>query len=76
MRQTNAQPIRHALAAVLANCPLCDTSLVVSHIIPGPAGLEHWTLRCTRCGHIHQDAVDTLRPASSQIAQVPAQISI
>jgi uncharacterized Zn finger protein len=43
----------------LSDCPLCGTHLVVNRIVPGPAGLEHWTLRCTRCGHIHQDAVST-----------------
>ena len=51
----------------LSDCPQCDTHLVVQRIIPGPAGLEYWTLRCTRCGHIHQEAVAASRSASSQI---------
>ncbi|WP_291688087.1 hypothetical protein [Bradyrhizobium sp.] len=56
-------------ATALPDCPLCSTRLVVQRIIPGRLGLEHWTLRCTKCGHIHQDAVDTssrshTRPAS------------
>jgi uncharacterized Zn finger protein len=38
------------------------TPLVVQQIIPGRLGLEHWTLRCTKCGHIHQDAIDTSSP--------------
>ena len=49
-------------AAALPDCPLCSTRLVVQRIIPGRLGLEHWTLRCTKCGHIHQDAVDTSSP--------------
>jgi uncharacterized Zn finger protein len=42
----------------LPDCPLCCTRLVIQKIIPGRLGLEHWTLRCTNCGHVHQDAVD------------------
>jgi hypothetical protein len=49
-------------AMALPDCPLCGTRLVVQHIIPGRLGLEHWTLRCTKCGHIHQDAIDTSSP--------------
>ena len=49
-------------AMALPDCPLCGTRLVVQRIIPGRLGLEHWTLRCTKCGHIHQDAVDTSSP--------------
>jgi transcription elongation factor Elf1 len=49
-------------ATALPDCPLCGTRLVVQRIIPGRLGLEHWTLRCTKCGHIHQDAIDTSSP--------------
>jgi uncharacterized Zn finger protein len=42
----------------LPDCPLCCTRLTIQRIIPGRLGLEHWTLRCRKCGHIHQDAVD------------------
>jgi uncharacterized Zn finger protein len=49
-------------ATDLPDCPLCGTRLVVQRIIPGRLGLEHWTLRCTKCGHIHQDAVDKSSP--------------
>ena len=49
-------------ATALPECPLCGTRLVVQQIIPGRLGLEHWTLRCTKCGHIHQDAIDTSSP--------------
>jgi uncharacterized Zn finger protein len=49
-------------AMELPDCPLCSTPLVVQRIIPGRLGLEHWTLRCTKCGHIHQDAIDRSTP--------------
>ena len=31
--------------------------LAVLRIIPGRAGAEYWTMRCTRCGGIHLDIV-------------------
>ena len=43
--------------AVLSNCPQCDADLVVLRIIPGKAGSEYWTMRCTKCGGIHLDIV-------------------
>jgi uncharacterized Zn finger protein len=43
--------------AVLCNCPQCDDDLVVLRVIPGRAGSEYWTLRCTGCGGIHLDIV-------------------
>ena len=42
---------------VLSNCPDCSASLAVLRIIPGRAGAEYWTMRCTRCGGIHLDIV-------------------
>jgi uncharacterized Zn finger protein len=42
---------------VLSNCPDCGTSLAVLRIIPGRAGAEYWTMRCTRCGGIHLDII-------------------
>ena len=41
----------------LSNCPDCDAELALLRIIPGKAGAEYWTLRCTRCGGIHLDIV-------------------
>jgi hypothetical protein len=43
--------------AVLSNCPQCDADLAVLRIIPGRAGAEYWTMRCTKCGGIHLDIV-------------------
>ncbi|MEH2613942.1 hypothetical protein [Bradyrhizobium sp. AZCC 1693] len=42
---------------VLSNCPDCCASLAVLRVIPGRAGAEYWTMRCTRCGGIHLDIV-------------------
>jgi uncharacterized Zn finger protein len=42
---------------VLSNCPDCSASLAVLRIIPGRAGAEYWTMRCTRCGGVHLDIV-------------------
>jgi uncharacterized Zn finger protein len=49
---------------VLSSCPECDAGLAVLRIIPGRAGCEYWTLRCTRCGGIHLDIVKD--PTASQ----------
>jgi uncharacterized Zn finger protein len=52
--------------AVLSNCPQCEADLAVLRVIPGRAGCEYWTLRCTRCGGIHLDIVQA--PPLPQIA--------
>ena len=67
-KSSHAKSIPHAAALALPDCPLCSTRLVVQQIIPGRLGLEHWTLRCTKCGHIHQDAVDTASPPQAPSA--------
>jgi uncharacterized Zn finger protein len=46
---------------VLSTCPDCTASLSVLRIIPGRAGAEYWTMRCTRCGGIHLDIVKPTR---------------
>jgi uncharacterized Zn finger protein len=43
---------------VLENCPDCSAALSVLRIIPGRAGAEYWTMRCTRCGGIHLDIIN------------------
>jgi uncharacterized Zn finger protein len=58
-------------ATAPSDCPLCGTQLVVQQIIPGRLGLEHWTLRCTKCGHIHQDAIDTSSPPHNNRSSPP-----
>jgi uncharacterized Zn finger protein len=46
------------VTTTLSTCPDCDASLAVLRIIPGRAGAEYWTLRCTHCGGIHLDIVN------------------
>jgi DNA-directed RNA polymerase subunit M/transcription elongation factor TFIIS len=46
----------------LTNCPDCQADLAVLRIIPGRAGDEYWTMRCTRCGGIHLDIVGAKSP--------------
>jgi hypothetical protein len=50
---------------VMSNCPQCSASLAVLRIIPGKAGAEYWTMRCTRCGGIHLDIVKADSPAAT-----------
>ena len=47
---------------VRSNCPDCRSRLSVLRIIPGRAGSEYWTLRCTRCGGIHLDIIKAELP--------------
>ncbi|MBR1213789.1 hypothetical protein [Bradyrhizobium sp. JYMT SZCCT0180] len=56
-----AQPSRQ----VMSNCPQCSASLAVLRIIPGKAGAEYWTMRCTKCGGIHLDIVQADSPAAT-----------
>ncbi|SHL22379.1 hypothetical protein SAMN05444159_5359 [Bradyrhizobium lablabi] len=44
--------------AVLSSCPQCEAHLAVLRVIPGRAGCEYWTMRCTRCGGIHLDIIE------------------
>jgi len=39
---------------VYRRCDRCRGATMVQRITPSQPGYEHWTLRCTRCGHIHQ----------------------
>jgi uncharacterized Zn finger protein len=54
---SEAAPALPAQAARLTNCPDCQADLAVLRIIPGRAGAEYWTMRCTKCGGIHLDIV-------------------
>jgi hypothetical protein len=40
-------------------CLKCQSRMEVQRIITARSGFEHWTLRCTRCGHIHEAQVPT-----------------
>jgi len=38
-------------------CPQCQAPALVQRATVGRSGFEHWTLRCTKCGHIHEAQV-------------------
>jgi hypothetical protein len=57
MLESDVKPAASPAVAVLSNCPQCDADLAVLRIIPGRAGSEYWTMRCTKCGGIHLDIV-------------------
>ncbi|SHN67837.1 hypothetical protein [Bradyrhizobium erythrophlei] len=46
-------------ADVRSNCPDCEGQLRVLRVIGGRAGAEYWTMRCTHCGGIHLDIVNS-----------------
>jgi hypothetical protein len=37
-----------------SRCGRCQGPTKVQRITPARTGFEHWTLRCTECGHINQ----------------------
>jgi hypothetical protein len=39
---------------VRPRCPLCQARMKIQRVAPGRLGFEHWTLRCTMCGLIHE----------------------
>ena len=41
-----------------SRCDRCSGVTMVQRITPSRPGYEHWTLRCARCGHIHQKQVE------------------
>src|SRR5882757_6431606 len=59
------RPATPSARQVMSNCPQCSASLVVLRIIPGKAGAEYWTMRCTKCGGIHLDIVKADSPAAA-----------
>ena len=62
MPASEAAATSSAQASRLTNCPDCQADLTVLRIIPGRAGAEYWTMRCTRCGGIHLDIVEAKSP--------------
>ena len=56
---------------VRTDCPDCRGGLAVMRVIPGRAGSEYWTMRCTICGGIHLDIVNP-RHAVPAAAAEPA----
>jgi Zn finger protein HypA/HybF involved in hydrogenase expression len=58
----SSKPAQPSSTQVMSNCPQCSASLAVLRIIPGKAGAEYWTMRCTKCGGIHLDIVKADSP--------------
>jgi hypothetical protein len=51
---TNQLSPRHT---VRPRCPLCLAGMKVQCVSPGRPGFEYWTLRCGKCGLIHEAQV-------------------
>jgi uncharacterized Zn finger protein len=58
MPQIETEPSSSRPPPVRSDCPQCAAHLVVLRVIGGRrAGVEYWTMRCTRCGGIHLEIV-------------------
>jgi uncharacterized Zn finger protein len=40
--------------ALRPRCSMCRARMEVLRVVPGRPGFEHWTIRCRRCGLIHE----------------------
>lgn len=45
-------------AVARPRCPQCQALSLVQRATAARPGFEHWTLRCTKCGHIHEASVE------------------
>jgi uncharacterized Zn finger protein len=59
MTPPHVKPIPLPSVPVLTKCPQCKAPLAILRVIAGKAGSEYWTMRCTRCGGIHLDIVNS-----------------
>jgi hypothetical protein len=53
---TNKLSPRHI---VQPRCPMCQAQMDVQRVLLGRPGFEYWTLRCTKCGLIHEAQAPT-----------------
>ena len=53
------QSILTPRAVARPRCPQCQAPVIVQRATAGRPGFEHWTLRCAKCGHIHEAQVQT-----------------
>jgi len=44
-------------AAQRPRCPRCQARMTVQRTVASRPGFEHWTLRCKKCGTIHEAQV-------------------
>jgi uncharacterized Zn finger protein len=49
-------------------CPMCRAHMEVLRVVTGRPGFEHRTLRCTKCGLVHeaQAAADPINSESAR----------
>lgn len=76
MPQPEPRQAAQSSRQVMSNCPDCRAQLTVLRIIPGRAGAEYWTMRCTRCGGIHLDIVHAAPPVPAAIAQESGDLRV
>jgi len=50
-------------------CSMCQSSTKILSTATARIGIEHWTLRCTSCGHIDQVQVNV--GAAETVGSVP-----
>ncbi|WP_024514026.1 hypothetical protein [Bradyrhizobium sp. Tv2a-2] len=67
----NLESVQPSLSAppVRSECPECRGELAILRVFGGRAGTEYWTQRCTSCGAIHLDIVQSAAAAASQRAE-------
>ena len=46
-------------AAAIRRCIQCEAPAIIQRTTAGRSGFEHLTLRCPKCGNIHQAQVQT-----------------
>jgi transcription elongation factor Elf1 len=51
-------PILWSRVAARPRCPKCQSRMAVQHITSARSGFEHWTLRCIKCGLVHEAQVN------------------
>jgi uncharacterized Zn finger protein len=61
-------------AAERPRCPKCQSRMEIQHITSARSGFEHWTLRCTKCGLIHEAQVNADPMKSDVIGREPSDL--
>jgi hypothetical protein len=51
-------PTLGSRVAARPRCPKCQSRMEVQHITSARYGFEHWTLRCIKCGLVHEAQVN------------------
>jgi uncharacterized Zn finger protein len=52
-----SDPHAPPFAAQRPRCPRCQARSTIQRAVPARPGFEHRTLRCMKCGHIHEAQV-------------------